>query len=246
MAQERKAIAAKVPSSSGNQPRVVVGVFSQTGRTDEPYRRVIRSTWMQQPLVCLLSELGANDSQCRFFVTFVLGNCSNCTGEADTTVLPIKENMNEGKTPAWFHYAARQYTRATHIVKMDQDAFPHLSHILSLLQNVSGPCPRVFGGRPWFRSVSWEQWRPWFHQLSCTPQGRGPPLFHYMHGGLYFMSRQLALELSEDGGWWRTSGNRGEPEDVVTSEAVQRQTKPALCLESLCFDSEEGFWHRWG
>lgn len=51
----------------------------------------------------------------------------------DLVLLPIKENMNEGKSFAWFSFAISHYPSAVYIGKSDVDAFIHPGHLAEQL-----------------------------------------------------------------------------------------------------------------
>lgn len=51
----------------------------------------------------------------------------------DLALLRIKENMNEGKSYAWFDFAVRHYPSAVYIAKSDVDAFFHPWHLVEQL-----------------------------------------------------------------------------------------------------------------
>lgn len=237
-------------------PKVIVGVFSKAGCEDVPYRDAIRSTWMQQPLVCNLSDFSPPAS-CRVYVTFVLGNNGAATGETDLTILPTEENMNCGKTWAWFRYASKRYNWAKYIVKMDMDAFPHFSSFLAGLQRhrLEHKCRNVYGGRPWrCGNKVYDCPSP-----SCGFPVKGdfmryevddPSCYSYMQGGFYLLSRKLAKNVSRLGGWWHNQSRRCFPEDSVTGHAIQKfAARHDICVSAFLFHYRDFYWHNesaWG
>lgn len=233
--------------------RLVIGVFSRAGRHDAPYRQVIRSTWMQQRGVCTLPSAGPA-SDCNVYATFVVGNNGGwSTGEGDLTVLPMKENMNGGKTRAWFEHATTHYGWATHVAKMDTDAFPYVQLILTALGGFAASCDNVYGGVP----------------VTCTGEAYCPPrgcgysvgddfmqyryrgnmadCFSYMQGGFYVLSFGLAANASKSGGWWHRESKRCFPEDALSGRAIQHFARESgICVAALKFASNAAFWHRPG
>jgi len=236
------------PNTDDRPPAVVIGVFSRAGCKDAPFREVIRTTWMSLPGVCKLSSSGPR-ANCSVYVTFVFGG-GQANGEKDVTILPIKENINCGKTPSWFQHAATTYPWATHVAKMDMDAFLHVSAFVNVLRNFSSGCENVYAGHSYVSSED----RPWLPPKGCGhPVGsdflayqttRSPgSCWSYMQGGFYVLSRELAKNVSQPGGWWQEESQNCRDEDAITGHAIYRYAvERDLCVAALKFQRKV-FWH---
>lgn len=231
--------------------RMVLGVFTRAGCDDRKYRQAIRDTWFQQPGVCVLGDFSPAP-RCSVHVTFVVGNNGQETGEEDLTILPIKENMDLGKTHAWFHHASREFTWATHIAKIDMDAFPHIAKMLhgmhTQLAESKPKCSNVVGGRLW---RCWDE--PFCPPYSCGQAGEDflrhniddPRCFSYMQGAFYFVSRELAVNTSVPGGFWETESAKCYPEDVIAGHAIQQfASQHQVCVSTVRFETDEAYWHK--
>merc|ERR1719367_2265576 len=118
-------------------------------------------------------------------------------------ILNITENMNYGKTYTFFNYVMRKFPWATHVGKMDMDAYPYIYKLVTSLQKPHH-CKAAYIGRPW----------TCYHFKKCPPPGCGKPVdndflkycgeglagqhcgmkpcWTFMQGGLYLMSMDLA------------------------------------------------------
>uniref|UniRef100_A0A7S4SRM9 Hexosyltransferase n=1 Tax=Alexandrium monilatum TaxID=311494 RepID=A0A7S4SRM9_9DINO len=229
---------------------VVVGVFSRAGCEDVPFRQAIRSSWMTLPEVCALTPAGPKP-HCSLYVTFVVGQGGKAdedSSEPDLTVLPMEENLNCGKTPAWFNFAATQYTWATHIVKMDTDAFPFVHTLLASIHYFPPLCENVFGGRSWVTPAQGgnesERGLPVNNNfLKCGPD-KAKGCWSYMQGGLYLLTTELARKVSAPGGWFQEESKKCLPEDLVTGRAVHRYAlEKGICVSALRFWKGKEYWH---
>eukprot|EP00931_Biecheleriopsis_adriatica_P036297 TRINITY_DN20915_c0_g1_i2.p1 TRINITY_DN20915_c0_g1~~TRINITY_DN20915_c0_g1_i2.p1 ORF type:complete len:205 (-),score=25.00 TRINITY_DN20915_c0_g1_i2:6-620(-) len=96
---------------------------------------------------------------------------------------------------AWLRYAAFKFDWATHIVKMDQDMFPHFHNedFLPNLARANLKVPQFFGNR--IKS----------HGCNCplenvrNDQCKHPDTICAMYGGWYGMSLGLAKQIFTDG-----------------------------------------------
>jgi len=242
-------------------PTMIIGIFSSLDSQDWEYRQVIRETWMKESSICTLADYPAKTSVCRFFVTFVVASDAarmhrerNGTeagvhpNDTDITALSVPENMNCGKTLAWFELAAAKFPKATHIAKMDMDAFVDVRRLLMVMRRFSPQCPHHYGGRPW------QCPQPGY----CPPASCGHPLgtdffeyksqdkkcWTYMQGGFYFMSTPLATRLTEIGGWWDQQSSKCLPEDAILGKAVNLFGRANYeCVGVLSLLSKEVIWH---
>uniref|UniRef100_A0A7S1QBZ4 Hexosyltransferase n=1 Tax=Alexandrium catenella TaxID=2925 RepID=A0A7S1QBZ4_ALECA len=235
----------------GVRIQLVVGVFSMAGSEEKPYRDVMRQTWMMQPSVCSLAS--GQSGHCSVYVTFVVGN----DGEQDeteegVTILPIKENMDEGKTRVWFGHAASAWPWGTHVVKLDADAFPYLSYVLGTIARMTSglPCKNVYGG----------DIMTWSGPVYLPPRGCGLPIgsdftkyhlpdpncFAYAQGAMYFMTRELALNASKAGEYWDLDTKAHcYPEDVTTGRGVKHYADDhGVCVSTVHWDPRQARWHQ--
>mmetsp|Transcript_81539 Transcript_81539/g.216398 ORF Transcript_81539/g.216398 Transcript_81539/m.216398 type:complete len:334 (-) Transcript_81539:17-1018(-) len=249
---------------AGADIRMVIGIFSTLSAKDAPYRDVIRSTWMKQPGICSIESLNTSRSDCRIFATFVVAGKMDGVRpevpkeERDLTVLDITENMECGKSRAWFRYAAEAYkaapaTRVTHIGKMDMDAFVDVRMLMTALHDFGGSdCPNVYGGRSW-----------WCNKRgACPPKSCGDPVgddffkynstsepcWTYMQGGFYFMSVPLASAVAAPGGDWDRMSHPCVPElpeDAKTGKAIYMWATAGTrkCVSALNLKGMETVWH---
>jgi hypothetical protein len=161
-----------------NKPTTFLfGIFAMLNDTD--HRQMTRRTMLGSDLpeavrsrICSLSdylENRANTNICQIIYTFVIGASKSSPpnyvddpiqlvvqnktieeGEKDLTLLNIRENMNEGKTPSWFHYA-NTLPGIDYISKLDLDTLVSMPQLLNFVNHKlphytpSRPT-RVFGG----------------------------------------------------------------------------------------------------
>eukprot|EP00929_Paragymnodinium_shiwhaense_P021547 TRINITY_DN14018_c0_g1_i1.p1 TRINITY_DN14018_c0_g1~~TRINITY_DN14018_c0_g1_i1.p1 ORF type:complete len:327 (+),score=0.97 TRINITY_DN14018_c0_g1_i1:334-1314(+) len=162
----------------------------------------------------------------------------------DILVLNMPENMNEGKTYQYLHEASRKFDWATHFVKLDTDTYPFLHVLLPRISAAAGPARekgcdiylgqlcneiglrRAMEGKPKnvlpppacglpiygdllrYEVPGGNAWDPEHNRTTYRK------CFTYMRGGLYVISRRIALEATEDGGVWAL--NKEGAEDAVT------------------------------
>jgi len=169
----------------GTCVRVLVGIFGKSG---EPEREGRFRRWL--PMLEMRAH-GHSELQCGLNVVFVHGK--DLLGdllrrrEPDTIVLDILENMNKGKTWAWFQRGA-EFRGADYIFKMDQDTGICPNELLKILQVASTRRAEYIG---------------WKHShATCGGTPHCPPLhmnessaWAYMSGAFYGMSAELATRL---------------------------------------------------
>lgn len=238
--------------------RVLVGVFSNSSTGDQPFRNVVRTTWMNQEGVCALGREEGPKAGCSVYVTFVVpgGHQGGRTeigyikegkviegraeGHAtDMTVLPMHESMSCDKIPFWFFHAQKKHGWATHIVKMDIDVFPRVQELLATIRR--GPTVRrcsqypqdIFGGRVGEKACShgmcWQSYQ----------------------GGMYLMSMELAKKVTKPGSWWHEESKKWQdmgkpcrPDDVITGEAVlDHVMRHGECVNRIDFEPGRQYVH---
>lgn len=118
--------------------------------------------------------------------------------QSDVVVLDIQENMNNGKSWAWFHNASRMYPWATHIGKMDDDTYPYFAELLRRVNQTQGQNLSYIG----------------------VPRQNPKTLIYHMLGALYVMSRTLAVEISSEGDYWDL--HHKFIEDRTTGQAIDK------------------------
>ena len=206
------------------QPTFLLGIFCQLN--DTKHREMTRSTMLGPDLpgevkarLCSLHNYLSDRkvvSTCQIVYAFVVGgNASAPTAypadakdlvvknrtlaslEPDMILLNIKENMNHGKTPSWFHYASTLLDRKIdYVAKLDLDTLVSIPQLLTFINdelpipNQRAP-PRVFGGLLMdFHACGG-------YQVVCKPvKGKV-----YMSGQFYFVSYDLVQHQSR----WRTN-----------------------------------------
>jgi len=168
--------------------------------------------------------------------------------------------MNCGKSRDWFTVAAREHRWPDYIGKMDVDTFVHASKLLSILRDVSTPCEHVFGGKPWMCPPEkkacpppqcWEDGggmefptrRTGTYDFLQVDNASHPECWHYMQGGFYFMSRQLAQEVTESDEDWRAFDARHDFEDASTGHAITEyaRKRAGTCVAGM--NIEKTFEH---
>ena len=121
----------------GERCLALLGVF--TVRNDEAVRGLHRRYLSQFPSVTFQSS--CTQAQ-QIMVKFVLCSprlTSNLQNEQDAhrdlIVLPIKENMNDGKTLDYFSTVVRQPFNVSFVFKVDIDEFVHADNLAASLKN---------------------------------------------------------------------------------------------------------------
>eukprot|EP00418_Pyrodinium_bahamense_P005907 CAMPEP_0179021990 /NCGR_PEP_ID=MMETSP0796-20121207/6176_1 /TAXON_ID=73915 /ORGANISM="Pyrodinium bahamense, Strain pbaha01" /LENGTH=267 /DNA_ID=CAMNT_0020717841 /DNA_START=166 /DNA_END=969 /DNA_ORIENTATION=- len=207
------------------EARLVLGIFSIA--EDASIREIIRQTWMQRPGVCGVPYQGP-PRNCKVAVTFVLGRTQGLRGHASQslmnekymTFLDVPENMNSGKSQAWFRHATRQFGWATHFGKMDQDTFPHFGELgSSVRSHNSEGCPNMFIGALGEARADERCGQPLQDNFL---EYRRPDLHcaGFMVGALYMLTRKLAEGVSAEGREWDHRTALHEPEDYALGHAV--------------------------
>lgn len=146
---------------SPNKSRMLLGIFTIAAEAEK--RTAIRSMWRHMKGVCTfqgrpVKEVEAAGSSCRVIYTFVLGSPgaarTSRTGRTDyiaghieagddETYLNIEENMEDGKTPTWFRYAATiaDKLKADYVGKMDSDTWLKVDSFIEFLDTDLPPAP---------------------------------------------------------------------------------------------------------
>jgi Galactosyltransferase len=194
----------------------LIGIFSTM--EDNQTRSIIRKTMLGNDLpddvkrrLCNLNEflnITYDTTKCRIVYTFVIGgnasglpalyttddmifDAHNITSqEKDLTILNIKENANEGKTPTWFLYASTIIkSKIDYVSKMDSDTFISLPNLLQVMNNElpgreGQNHSNVYGGVMADFSVCRGTRRPFYR---CKPIRRR----FFMLGQFYFLSHSI-------------------------------------------------------
>lgn len=178
----------------------VVGIFSTQADADreEHFR-----SWLRMNETCGLKFL------------FVRGH-GEVSSPQDTIHLEVDENMNEGKSLAWFSWASTKFSYAEYIFKMDLDTAICPSKLLRLLQENNG---QEYLGFPW------KQKPGMLSDETCTFCPRRP--WFYMSGGFYGMRMDLARDVSRQA---LISGH----EDAVMGTLVNRERVSASMYAISC------------
>jgi len=239
---------AKDPLSNTNKPlvadstkNVLIGIPCR--RDDADYRAIVRQTWMSQHGVCKVWERGVGGQPCAVTVSFVIGTDSedqklptDCVKSNDCfgVVTPEGSGSEMGKkTIALFRKALRDFPWATHVAKMDMDAFPHLQEWLSEVP--AGPyslggwmldhygcgslafCPPKECGHPINGNL-----------LEYAGQGDTQKCWSYPQGGFYVLSRALAQGVFDESTGTCNHGPFGVEDLMVGKSAVEFARKEKL------------------
>jgi len=202
----------------------------------ESYWDVHRDTWMQQRGVCTLGKEPTQRDDCSVYVTRVVGQATGVLNspewaflEEDKIELRIKENMDMGKTFYMLHALSRAVPWATHIAKMDLDAYPYIYNLVSSLHSkqkcapayqwmgrpLRAPKSDLCSGEPW---VFNDTLRSHNNDVCTDGQCAASINLQYMQGGMYILSRSLAHDVTElDGFYFK---NKVGPEDKCLGEAI--------------------------
>jgi len=226
--------------------KFVLGVLCMA--TDISIRSVIRSTWMNQSGVCPLNS--PSSANCTVYAGFVIGAGHGSPSDDfdDLMLLDMPENMNEGKSWKFFNDASVRFPWATHIGKMDTDAYPYFHLLIPRMVPVwrkaaQDGCGEFYGMAQYLPETDPIFCRTHYGEI-CPPVDCGPPLNgsflrfrhetgtlyrndtpvgtdrcrSFMQGGFYVMSTQLARNVTCEGCAWEQK--HVGPEDVLAGYAV--------------------------
>jgi len=111
-----------------SQPSMVIGIMCT--KDDKANRDWIRKTWMQKH-----DEF--RDAEIYFVIASTNDDFIAIEKEMnqDILMLDVQENMNKGKSYAWFVYCAKNFDGMDYIIKTDVDTFIRLEQLQVLLTN---------------------------------------------------------------------------------------------------------------
>ena len=243
----------------------LLGIFCQLN--DTKHRQMTRSTMLGPDLpdhvrsrICSLQDyLDASKatSHCQIIYTFVVGGNSSApmaypqdptqlvvrnstlsSLEPDVLLMNIKENMNDGKTPSWFHYTSTLLHRGIdYVSKLDLDTLVSVPQLLDVVNNELPPRrwrrtapPRVFGGL----MMDFEACGGKFWKARCDP-AKGKV---YMSGQFYFVSYDIVKYQSR----WRTNTTFKERryEDLNFGIRIWAYPHP---IKVIAFNPNMFWWH---
>ena len=140
--------------------------------------------------------------------------------EDDMTYLNLQENMEDGKTPSWFHYANTlvQEYHIDYIAKVDSDTILFPDQFLEFVKTTLPPRGRrIYGGIP-------------YDVLTCGGYRRQycPDMVGktYMSGELYFLSADLSRFITSP--QLNRTAVRIPKEDMCTGNFVHSHPQPLL------------------
>jgi len=231
------------------------------------YRKVLRSTWMNQRGVCYWSEEGPREG-CSVYVAFVMGRhgagtdhdghpysrvemsdseLAEAHNESGALILDIEENMNNGKTFAWFDAAREKFPWATHIGKMDLDTYPHLHRLVPSIDDrtckVSSE-PYEYFGRPTCAFLLCNKFRSFGPLCSrpeaCTfkvdfPLAHGS--FEFMSGAFYALSMPLVERIP-----WKNVSRKGIEDHMMAKAIYDTAKNQSFCVAARMMTD---WWHTW-
>ncbi len=154
------------------------------------------------------------------------------TGQPDSTmdgriVLPVPENMNEGKSLDYFRHAASLFfgTGVSHIYKTDDDVAFCLSSLLTLLSSTDADY------------IGWKA-----NHAACGFQPHCPPLedpdWFYTSGAFYGLSMSAAVAVSENE---INEEKKVDHEDLMMGKAVHRAIPSPTSFDISCMYSRKNY-----
>lgn len=232
--------------------RFLLGIFCT--QKDKELRQLIRSTMLGPELpestksrLCSLQEyLGSEKDtfECQLIYTFVIGgnesgkmfykanetklvmeeNSKFLEEEPDLTLLNIREHMQLGKTPSYFHYASTLLNRGIDYVgKSDLDTLfstPQLVDFINQELPPRYPDPHIFGGYM-------------MDYVACGGGGIAcAPMMNkvYMSGQFYFCSHDIVAYLPSVRLNTTFKGKEGGHEDLIFAIRVWGYNHPIKVL----------------
>ena len=205
---------------------ILLGIFSMSSEKSLAKRNLIRQTYLQSggEKVCSLREYkkqikesaSPTNIKCQVVYSFIMGSgggygypfhfdenepltlpsALNDEFEEDCTYLNIRENMNHGKSPTYFKYAASiaDNYRLDYIAKIDDDTVMSIPLLLEFIDSLP-PWPhniRIYGG---LMVVAHKRAKE-VPKSSTTPAAASKEESMisnlYAQGQFYYMSRDLA------------------------------------------------------
>jgi len=241
-----------------NAAQLIVGVWTRPDL--KMYRDTVRNTWMAQRYVCPLSE--GRKPGCQIYTTFVVGapgqgrpldgsevmlheDASSMHGdtriETDMTVLATTEENKHRKIYDFFRKMAQENPWASHIAKIDQDAYIFVPKLLSRLYQqrdcraeyevigVPGHCNKTDDGCDFADWLSKQ-----CTMKDCTHYAQN---FDFFYGQFMAVSRQLALKVTDPETSLMSKGTKlGMPEQE--DHAFSRALVDAASADNSCIH----FW----
>jgi len=239
--------------------QIVFGFPAVLSETLEDYWQVHKSSWMSQPGVCSLGAPPKQRPGCTVYVARVVGNGQTFVPRGrghgppldarswefrsdDVLWMDMTENLNNGKTFWLFHVLSASVPFATHIAKVDLDAYPYVHKLTTFLHSQQGCASDLqYVGVPMKRS--W--WKQPSHNLSstCASQTCFEDIDMTFHqGGMYVVSRALALGMTGDlSGYY--SSNKVGWEDEVFGLAVRQYQANIAGAGCVSVFYAHGAWH---
>jgi Galactosyltransferase len=137
----------------------------------------------------------------------------------DVTVLNIRENMNEGKTPTWFHYASQISNQfdLDYVMKTDSDTLIVMDQFLDFINDYLPPHgKRVYVGVLADKAF-WDRTRYGDNPSTVDFLRKASKVQVYAKGELYILSKDLAEWVASRSlltGRWRPWVERIEDHDL--------------------------------
>jgi len=156
--------------------------------------------------------------------------------QPDVTILNIRENMNDGKTPTYLHFAvkAARSVGASYIMKCDSDATIRWGALLRFL-HLEFPSPSIPTVLGMFRHKAF--WKEGKQDETIWQKEWYAGMHLYLAGQLYVMSVNVAERLVEEARKWYTPSSWTAPyfaghEDHDALSMVQQDVVPPSNLST--------------
>jgi len=241
--------------------QVVMALPLRDDAQSDGYWQVVRRTWANQRGVCILGKDLKQQDGCQVYVVRVVANQEgwqpnmdqvwDSTRPAAPTFygydfemdgrlrLNMTENMRRGKTFRLLQTLSNTVSWATHIAKVDVDAYPYMYRFMSSLASHSQSCGTKYqyaGVRIYLKHCARKRPLPKNMTNACQARMGGgedmPECAYFNNGGLYVLSADLARHITQPGGNFDRYCCEG-PEDSTVGGTIFFHVKDCVASWSL-------------
>jgi hypothetical protein len=278
-----------------HRPRTLLGIFSNFASSDELlYRKQVRKLLPLHPNLCHINDM-QRDKDCEIIYTFVIGgrdsgrtqqlkapfllgaasreslceshHIDDCL-HPDMTILNVRENSHQGKSPSWLAYGASiaDSMNVEFIAKMDSDVLLYLDAFLEFTRYDLSPKPysnNLMAGfladQFWWKTEKDDYGSDlytWMKSGNATEEDNkkwrrleGPfiskytaPLHYYPQGQFYLLSKDLCDTIAEEAAR-RPTYLHGREDHDIGAMAMIAATAP---IKLVAIAESERFWARVG